>query len=154
MDSGIPADSPNLVLLFFLAQLFLRELYKSKNLVRIVPMDMTGYFGNYRLAHRRDFRALSPFPRQNHAPRPQKYNVASALPIQSRISCRRKAPALMPEQSLYTPCFLARKGMWRPSILLPALTVSQEEKLHSAVTSKALPYQQPAICPRRVIIAL
>ncbi|XP_001607004.3 uncharacterized protein LOC100123370 [Nasonia vitripennis] len=44
MESGIPADSPNLVLLFFLAQLFLRELYKSKNLVRIVPMDMTGYF--------------------------------------------------------------------------------------------------------------
>ncbi|KAJ8682393.1 hypothetical protein QAD02_018185 [Eretmocerus hayati] len=44
MEAGIPADSPNLVLLFFLAQLFLRELYKSKNLVRIVPMDMTGYF--------------------------------------------------------------------------------------------------------------
>ncbi|XP_011504009.1 PREDICTED: uncharacterized protein LOC105367079 [Ceratosolen solmsi marchali] len=53
MDSGIPADSPNLVLLFFLAQLFLRELYKSKNLVRIVPMDMTGYFGNNRPATRR-----------------------------------------------------------------------------------------------------
>lgn len=45
MEAGIPADSPNLVLLFFLAQLFLRELYKSKNLVRVVPMDMTGYFG-------------------------------------------------------------------------------------------------------------
>uniref|UniRef100_A0ABD2W3S7 Syntaxin N-terminal domain-containing protein n=1 Tax=Trichogramma kaykai TaxID=54128 RepID=A0ABD2W3S7_9HYME len=45
MESGIPADSPNLVLLFFLAQLFLRELHKSKNLVRVVPMDMTGYFG-------------------------------------------------------------------------------------------------------------
>lgn len=45
MEAGIPADSPNLVLLFFLAQLFLRELYKSKNLIRIVPMDMTGYFG-------------------------------------------------------------------------------------------------------------
>ncbi|XP_051173900.1 uncharacterized protein LOC127289777 isoform X2 [Leptopilina boulardi] len=44
MEAGIPADSPNLVLLFFLAQLFLRELYKSKNLIRIVPMDMTGYF--------------------------------------------------------------------------------------------------------------
>ncbi|KAL7288737.1 uncharacterized protein LOC106648148 isoform X2 [Trichogramma pretiosum] len=44
MESGIPADSPNLVLLFFLAQLFLRELHKSKNLVRVVPMDMTGYF--------------------------------------------------------------------------------------------------------------
>ncbi|XP_058808841.1 uncharacterized protein LOC131674272 [Phymastichus coffea] len=44
MEAGIPADSPNLVLLFFLSQLFLRELYKSKNLVRIVPMDMTGYF--------------------------------------------------------------------------------------------------------------
>ncbi|XP_046600562.1 uncharacterized protein LOC107219815 isoform X1 [Neodiprion lecontei] len=44
MDQGIPADSPNLVLLFFVTQLFLRELYKSKNLLRIVPMDMTGYY--------------------------------------------------------------------------------------------------------------
>ncbi|XP_046835327.1 uncharacterized protein LOC124431440 isoform X1 [Vespa crabro] len=44
MDVGIPADSPNLVLLFFVTQLFLRELSKSKNLIRIVPMDMTGYF--------------------------------------------------------------------------------------------------------------
>ncbi|XP_015592520.1 uncharacterized protein LOC107266494 isoform X2 [Cephus cinctus] len=44
MDLGIPADSPNLVLLFFVSQLFLRELYKSKNLVRIVPMDMSGYY--------------------------------------------------------------------------------------------------------------
>ncbi|XP_012251134.1 uncharacterized protein LOC105683249 isoform X2 [Athalia rosae] len=44
MDQGFPADSPNLVLLFFVTQLFLRELYKSKNLLRIVPMDMTGYY--------------------------------------------------------------------------------------------------------------
>nr|KAF7402040.1 hypothetical protein H0235_015376 [Vespula pensylvanica] len=44
MDVGIPADSPNLVLLFFVTQLFLRELSKSKNLIRIVPMDMSGYF--------------------------------------------------------------------------------------------------------------
>lgn len=45
IDSGIPADNPNLVLLFFVAQLFLRELYKCKKLVRIVPMDMSGYYG-------------------------------------------------------------------------------------------------------------
>ncbi|XP_012280340.1 uncharacterized protein LOC105699713 [Orussus abietinus] len=44
MDLGIPADSPNLVLLFFLAQLFLRELQKCKYLVGIVPMDMSGYY--------------------------------------------------------------------------------------------------------------
>ncbi|XP_066594172.1 regulator of G-protein signaling 7-binding protein isoform X2 [Prorops nasuta] len=44
MDVGIPVDSPNLVLLFFVTQLFLRELYKSKNLVRIIPMDMSGYY--------------------------------------------------------------------------------------------------------------
>ncbi|KAI4496010.1 hypothetical protein M0802_008225 [Mischocyttarus mexicanus] len=45
MDVGIPADSPNLVLLFFVTQLFLRELSKCKNLVRIIPMDMSGYYG-------------------------------------------------------------------------------------------------------------
>ncbi|XP_015185339.1 PREDICTED: uncharacterized protein LOC107071131 [Polistes dominula] len=44
MDVGIPADCPNLVLLFFVTQLFLRELSKCKNLVRIVPMDMSGYY--------------------------------------------------------------------------------------------------------------
>ncbi|XP_008554473.2 uncharacterized protein LOC103576166 [Microplitis demolitor] len=46
IDLGIPADSPNLVLLFFVAQLFLRELFKCKNLVRIVPMDMSGYYAS------------------------------------------------------------------------------------------------------------
>ncbi|XP_015109325.1 uncharacterized protein LOC107036015 isoform X2 [Diachasma alloeum] len=46
MDLGIPADSPNLVLLFFVSQLFLRELHKCKNLVRIVPMDMSGYYAS------------------------------------------------------------------------------------------------------------
>lgn len=45
MDVGIPVDSPNLVLLFYVAQLFLRELHKSNNLIRIVPMDMSGYYG-------------------------------------------------------------------------------------------------------------
>lgn len=46
-DIGIPVDSPNLMLLFYVAQLFLRELCKSKNLIRIVPMDMTEYYGNF-----------------------------------------------------------------------------------------------------------
>lgn len=45
MDVGIPVDSPNLVLLFYVVQLFLRELHKSKNLIRIIPMDMSGYYG-------------------------------------------------------------------------------------------------------------
>jgi len=45
MDVGIPVDSPNLVLLFYVAQLFLLELHKSKNLISIIPMDMSGYYG-------------------------------------------------------------------------------------------------------------
>lgn len=45
MDVGIPVDSPNLVLLFYVVQLFLRELHKSKNLIQIIPMDMSGYYG-------------------------------------------------------------------------------------------------------------
>lgn len=49
MDVGIPVDSPNLVLLFYVAQLFLRELHKSKNLISIIPMDMTGYYGKLRM---------------------------------------------------------------------------------------------------------
>lgn len=48
MDVGIPVDSPNLVLLFYVVQLFLRELHKSKNLIQIVPMDMSGYYGKLR----------------------------------------------------------------------------------------------------------
>ncbi|XP_076236089.1 decima [Calliopsis andreniformis] len=43
-DIGIPVDSQNLTLLFCLVQLFLRELWKSRNLIRIVPMDMTDYY--------------------------------------------------------------------------------------------------------------
>ena len=35
------------MLLFYIVQLFLRELCKSKNLIRIVPMDMTEYYGNF-----------------------------------------------------------------------------------------------------------
>ncbi|OAD61190.1 hypothetical protein WN48_00509 [Eufriesea mexicana] len=43
-DIGIPVDCPNSMLLFYVIQLFLRELCKSKNLIRIVPMDMTEYY--------------------------------------------------------------------------------------------------------------
>ncbi|XP_026474563.1 uncharacterized protein LOC113378250 [Ctenocephalides felis] len=43
---GLPADNPHLVLLFFLAQLFLRELAKCQRLVQVVPMDMSGYYDN------------------------------------------------------------------------------------------------------------
>lgn len=42
---GIPADNPHLVLLFFMSQLFLRELTKCHRLVQIIPMDMSGYYG-------------------------------------------------------------------------------------------------------------
>ncbi|XP_077296056.1 uncharacterized protein LOC143918179 [Arctopsyche grandis] len=43
---GIPVDNPHLVLLFFMAQLFLRELAKCHRLVQLVPMDMSGYYDN------------------------------------------------------------------------------------------------------------
>ncbi|CAH0776422.1 unnamed protein product [Bemisia tabaci] len=43
---GIPADHPHLVLLFFMCQLFIRELAKCSRLVQLMPMDMTGYFEN------------------------------------------------------------------------------------------------------------
>ncbi|KAF5300178.1 hypothetical protein FQA39_LY11212 [Lamprigera yunnana] len=43
---GIPADNPHLVLLFFMSQLFLRELTKCHRLVQIIPMDMSGYYDN------------------------------------------------------------------------------------------------------------
>jgi hypothetical protein len=42
---GIPADNPHFVLLFFIAQLFLRELAKCHRLVQVIPMDMAGYYG-------------------------------------------------------------------------------------------------------------
>ncbi|KAK7868272.1 hypothetical protein R5R35_013869 [Gryllus longicercus] len=43
---GIPADNPHFVLLFFIAQLFLRELAKCHRLVQVVPMDMSGFYEN------------------------------------------------------------------------------------------------------------
>ncbi|GLV43248.1 decima [Carabus blaptoides fortunei] len=43
---GIPADNPHLVLLFFMSQLFLRELAKCHRLVQVIPMDMSGYYDN------------------------------------------------------------------------------------------------------------
>ncbi|XP_034170839.1 decima [Osmia lignaria lignaria] len=42
-DIGIPVDCPNLMLLFYVSQLFLRELFKSERLIRSVPMDMSEY---------------------------------------------------------------------------------------------------------------
>lgn len=48
---GIPADNPHLVLLFFMSQLFLRELTKCHRLVQIIPMDMSGYYGQYMNNH-------------------------------------------------------------------------------------------------------
>ncbi|XP_055919665.1 uncharacterized protein LOC129951502 [Eupeodes corollae] len=43
---GILTDNPHLVLLFYLSQLFLRELVKSYRLIQVVPMDMSGYYEN------------------------------------------------------------------------------------------------------------
>ncbi|KAL1129909.1 hypothetical protein AAG570_012853 [Ranatra chinensis] len=43
---GIPADHPHLVIVFYMCQLFLRELAKCSRLVQLIPMDMTGYFEN------------------------------------------------------------------------------------------------------------
>lgn len=45
MADGILTDNPHLVLLFYMAQLFLRELVKSYRLIQVVPMDMSGYYG-------------------------------------------------------------------------------------------------------------
>lgn len=48
-DSEITAtpilDNPHLILLFYLTQLFLRELVHSYHLLKLIPMDMSGYFG-------------------------------------------------------------------------------------------------------------
>lgn len=50
-DSEITAtpilDNPHLILLFYLTQLFLRELVRSYHLLKIIPMDMSGYFGKH-----------------------------------------------------------------------------------------------------------
>lgn len=50
-DSEITAtpilDNPHLILLFYLTQLFLRELVRSYHLLKIIPMDMSGYFGEF-----------------------------------------------------------------------------------------------------------
>jgi hypothetical protein len=43
--SATPFDNPHLILLFYLTQLFLRELVRSYHLLKIIPMDMNGYFG-------------------------------------------------------------------------------------------------------------
>jgi hypothetical protein len=44
-DIPTPFDNPHLILLFYLTQLFLRELVRSYHLLKIIPMDMNGYFG-------------------------------------------------------------------------------------------------------------
>lgn len=53
-DSEITAtpilDNPHLILLFYLTQLFLRELVRSYHLLKIIPMDMSGYFGKHEVA--------------------------------------------------------------------------------------------------------
>ncbi|XP_055680521.1 regulator of G-protein signaling 7-binding protein isoform X1 [Lutzomyia longipalpis] len=46
VSEGIVTDNPHLVLLFYLSQLFLRELIKSYRLVQVIPMDMSGYYEN------------------------------------------------------------------------------------------------------------
>ncbi|XP_026494734.1 uncharacterized protein Dcma isoform X2 [Vanessa tameamea] len=40
------ADQPQLVLLYFMSQLLLRELAKCHRLVQLVPMDMSSYYEN------------------------------------------------------------------------------------------------------------
>lgn len=45
--SATPFDNPHLILLFYLTQLFLRELVRSYHLLKIIPMDMSGYFGKF-----------------------------------------------------------------------------------------------------------
>ncbi|XP_046398904.1 uncharacterized protein LOC124165506 isoform X2 [Ischnura elegans] len=43
---GIPVDNQHFVLLFLCTQLFHRELIKSRRLVQVIPMDMSGYYEN------------------------------------------------------------------------------------------------------------
>lgn len=61
MADGILTDNPHLVLLFYMAQLFLRELVKSYRLIQVVPMDMSGYYGKFNStpAPTHDFRDLA-----------------------------------------------------------------------------------------------
>lgn len=47
VHDGILSDNPHLVLLYYLSQLFLRELFKSYRLIQVVPMDMSGYYGKF-----------------------------------------------------------------------------------------------------------
>ncbi|XP_017773150.1 PREDICTED: uncharacterized protein LOC108560205 isoform X2 [Nicrophorus vespilloides] len=42
--TGIPVDCQNLVLFFFMVQMFWRELEKCLHLVQLIPMDMAEYF--------------------------------------------------------------------------------------------------------------
>ncbi|XP_020714953.1 uncharacterized protein LOC101449097 [Ceratitis capitata] len=44
MAEGLFVDNPHLVILFYLAQLFLRELVKCYRLTRVIPMDMSSYY--------------------------------------------------------------------------------------------------------------
>lgn len=44
-STAISAENHNILLLFYLGQLFLRELFKSYRLIQVVPMDMSGYYG-------------------------------------------------------------------------------------------------------------
>lgn len=50
-DIATPFDNPHLILLFYLTQLFLRELIRSYHLLKIIPMDMAGYFGELNFSH-------------------------------------------------------------------------------------------------------
>lgn len=45
------SEQPQLVLLYFMAQLLLRELAKCHRLVQLVPMDMTSYYGKLILTY-------------------------------------------------------------------------------------------------------
>ncbi|CAH2050257.1 unnamed protein product, partial [Iphiclides podalirius] len=45
-NSDSSAEQPQLVLLYFMSQLLLRELAKCHRLVQLVPMDMTSYYEN------------------------------------------------------------------------------------------------------------
>lgn len=44
-STALSSENHNLLLLFYLGQLFLRELFKSYRLIQVVPMDMSGYYG-------------------------------------------------------------------------------------------------------------
>ncbi|GBP66688.1 hypothetical protein EVAR_79043_1 [Eumeta japonica] len=71
-ESG--AEQPQLVLLFFMAQLLLRELAECHRLVQLVPMDMTSYYAQTTVEIRKAADELFRLSEWTSKPAPSKGN--------------------------------------------------------------------------------